>query len=420
MLIDINKCLSVLGGFSTEELHQHNQRLREKLAATEWNLAVALLASARKGLHDQLDYSSVTDYAKKSLNLSPQKTVELISTARVMEKLPLLSEAFRSGRLSWSKVRELKRVSTPETEKVWVEFALANTAEAIQRRVSCSPKEWKRQQALKASLEGEPAVTPEAVEGLLIENSADEVGVQSLADGELNSATDLESSKELGNAVTTADALPPAKLIRMEFLLTPDEYAVYTEAERRVRSRKNKKVSKSSVLAELARSEVDRGSSRERARYQILIHTNENGEAWYETERGSLPVGREVLEQALSQSKPWLDSAGRRVGATDEYGAAFGWGRKDIPVAVLRAVFARAGNRCECCGCRGGQLNSHHLVAVSDGGGNTVDGLRVLCQACHRLIHKLDFEVRADWARAREAALKRRGENRTVFETVHT
>ncbi len=387
MSTTINKCLNRLSQMTTEELDLHNRRLRLQLAVTEWELAVSLLASHRQDLHQKLGHSSVTDYATKKLNLAPQKTMELVSTARAMERLPLLSERFRAGELSWCKVRELKRVATPETESVWIDFALEHNTHQIQRKVACSPKEWKRNQALNASLSGEPKASAQAVEEIVTKEDLlfHDQGATKLAEEPV------------------AESLPAQKFIRVEFLLTPEQYAVYEEAESRVRARKNQRLPRAAVLAELARSELDRGASKERARFQVVLHTNEDGKAWFETQRGILPAPPELLEEALN---PWwkepLTADGRSLTST--------WksGRQDIPNSMQRAVFARAGNRCECCGCRGGRLEIHHLDAVSDGGENTLEKLRVLCKPCHALIHKMDFEVRADWARARELALRKR------------
>ena len=83
-------------------------------------------------------------------------------------------------------------------------------------------------------------------------------------------------------------------------------------------------------------------------------------------------------------------------------------GRKAIPNPMLREVFARAGNRCQRCGRRGGRLHAHHKEPVSDGGQNRSVTLTVLCSACHSLVHQDDFETRPPWRSARRAAEARR------------
>ena len=352
MPTETDKFLQQIKQLSAEQLHHHNQQLRVKLAHTEWQMGASLLETQRRQLHEELGYSSVTEYAQKSLNLSPQKSMELLSTARALEELPHLEQAFRKGELSWGKVRELKRVATPETEKVWVDFARNNGVRQVQRKVAVSPTEWKRGQALEASLAGQPACTAEQVQEVL----------------------------------TPEPKLPGPKFITVVHHLTPDQYAVYQQAENRVRSRRSKRIRREEVLMELCSSELSRGTARARARHQVLVHTTDEGEhAWYETDRGVLPVSDEVKAEARVAT-----SHGKSPG------------RKPIPNGVLRAVFSRAGNACERCGCQGRQLDVHHPKPVSDGGGNGVDELEVLCKPCHRLAHRQDYQQRPHWRSARQ------------------
>ena len=67
------------------------------------------------------------------------------------------------------------------------------------------------------------------------------------------------------------------------------------------------------VLRRMAESVLSEGSAKARARHQVLVHTMEGSdEAWYETERGVLPVAAEVLEEALGgQEVLVMDAAGR-------------------------------------------------------------------------------------------------------------
>ena len=55
---------------------------------------------------------------------------EKVRTARALESLPTIAEAFGEGRLSYSKVRALTRVATAETEEDLLHIALNGTAAA--------------------------------------------------------------------------------------------------------------------------------------------------------------------------------------------------------------------------------------------------------------------------------------------------
>jgi hypothetical protein len=61
---------------------------------------------------------------------------EHVRVARGIEGLPLVREGFGSGELSYSKVRALTRVATPDTETDLVELARALTASQLDRTVA--------------------------------------------------------------------------------------------------------------------------------------------------------------------------------------------------------------------------------------------------------------------------------------------
>ena len=60
--------------------------------------------------------------------------------ARALADLPLLSDALRRGRISYSKVRAVTRVATPETEQTLLDVALAGTAAHVEQVV----RAWRR------------------------------------------------------------------------------------------------------------------------------------------------------------------------------------------------------------------------------------------------------------------------------------
>jgi hypothetical protein len=58
---------------------------------------------------------------------------ERLRVARVLPSLPIIEAAFTGGLLSWSKVRELTRVATPDTEQGLVDIAMSTTAQQVSR-----------------------------------------------------------------------------------------------------------------------------------------------------------------------------------------------------------------------------------------------------------------------------------------------
>ena len=247
--------------------------------------------------------------------------------------------------------------------------------------------------------------------------------------------------------------LPPAapQTIRVVFELTPDQCALYEQAESRVRAQEGRRLARAEVLKMMAETVLAQGTAKARARHQVLVHKTEGSdEAWYETERGVLPVSPGVLEGALrGQEILYLEADGREISneqtlvvagdipaeadsarsvpsetstgvscetvapdtsppqpksplpnhSCDSRGK-----RTAIPNAVIRQVFARAGHRCECCGRKGGRLDVHHREPVSEGGSHELSCLELLCRACHTKNHEADFEEKPHWRAARERA----------------
>src|SRR6266446_6702796 len=65
---------------------------------------------------------------------------ERVRVARALGTLPLLAQALARGELSYSKVRALTRVATPETEERLLAAGRAGTAEHVERIV----RGWRR------------------------------------------------------------------------------------------------------------------------------------------------------------------------------------------------------------------------------------------------------------------------------------
>ncbi len=75
---------------------------------------------------------------------------EKVRVARAIESLPRISEAFRQGRVSYSKVRAMTRVATPDNEATLLTIALHGTASHVERTVRkfrWVQREWERREA---------------------------------------------------------------------------------------------------------------------------------------------------------------------------------------------------------------------------------------------------------------------------------
>ncbi len=81
---------------------------------------------------------------KCGLNLGAAR--ERVRVARALKDLPQTREAFRAGRVSYSKVRAITRAATPRNEDLLLSIAFNGTAWHVERAVSI----WRRDKRLRA------------------------------------------------------------------------------------------------------------------------------------------------------------------------------------------------------------------------------------------------------------------------------
>ena len=100
---------------------------RQNLAAIAHELAVM----KRDGLYGYLGYSSVFAYAFERHGMGKSKVSELIGISEGSRELPQTREAFDSGKLPWTKAREVVKAATPETEVEWLERSTTLTGDEL-------------------------------------------------------------------------------------------------------------------------------------------------------------------------------------------------------------------------------------------------------------------------------------------------
>src|SRR3990167_5996587 len=136
---------------STPGLYAELDRLGDEIAELSAHLDAATANlldlirefDARGGWNN--GFRSCAAWLTWRIGLSPGAAREHVRVARALGTLPRLAEALARGELSYSKVRELTRVATPETEARLLAVGRAGTAEHVERIV----RGW-RQMAAKA------------------------------------------------------------------------------------------------------------------------------------------------------------------------------------------------------------------------------------------------------------------------------
>src|SRR2546421_5966007 len=85
-------------------------------------------------------FTSCAEWLSWRVGLDLHAAYERVRVARALPNLPRIAEALARGELSYSKVRALTRVATPETEEQLLKFARCGTATHVERLV----RGWRR------------------------------------------------------------------------------------------------------------------------------------------------------------------------------------------------------------------------------------------------------------------------------------
>ena len=119
-----------------ERLEAEITQLAGNLAAAEcrWLLLVAEF-DRRKGW-EQWGCRSLTHWLGWHCALDERAACEKVRVARALTEFTLICEQFARGRLSYSKVRAITRIATPETEADLVSLAEHATAAQVERLVA--------------------------------------------------------------------------------------------------------------------------------------------------------------------------------------------------------------------------------------------------------------------------------------------
>ncbi|MFN8610898.1 MAG: HNH endonuclease signature motif containing protein [Vulcanimicrobiota bacterium] len=119
-------------------LHHLAKKSAGTLTRYQALLGRLLLAIERTGAHLEHGCSGGVHYAVMQLGLPVKKARLLIRVARELEGLPYLRYLANAGEIEWSKLREIVRVATPESERDWAQLCSDRTYAEIEDLVARS------------------------------------------------------------------------------------------------------------------------------------------------------------------------------------------------------------------------------------------------------------------------------------------
>ena len=359
---------------------------------------------------------------------------EKLRVASALADLNHIAAALACGQLSYSKVRALTRIATPDTEARLLAVALSSTAAQVERLV----RGWRQAdreaqpdaeqvrlasrglrlqvdeegmvvvrgrltpevgavllRAVEAALEQVPAAGEETT---LAQRRADALGLMAesaLAGGldpgsagerfqvTVHVPAEVLASHERAPSATAAPGAPSAETRAASWVAA--EPAVPAQpCGQQVDGRDAaggtagapQRVSAGRYELDLAPSEP-RGPATDRDAGQAVIE-----------QAGGLHVGREEVRRVACD-------AGLVVLRHAADGALLDVGRRTrtVPTALRRALQDRDHGQCQFPGCESRHCDAHHVVHWADGGETRLSNLILACRFHHRALHEEGFRV---------------------------
>jgi holliday junction DNA helicase RuvB len=303
-------------------------------------------------------------WARKHLPGCPNPR-KLIQLAERLEELPSMAEAFSEGKVPWTKIREVARIATAETEEEWLDLARKLNSRDLEREVAGVKRGDRPGGGLKAK-------RPKRIERLLFSGAEKVIWDRAIR----------KAMVELGKGAT------------------PSKAAIH--------------------LAELGLTSDPEGNIAGRKRHggglaTIVLHIGRDGKRWVDTDEGRMEIDRETFEEIAR-------AGARTIEVKDVHGTgdcpAIHFGERglaapedrDRPVSaeVKEAVLLRDG---ACVICGGTEdLTPHHLDSHADGGSSDMTRLVTLCLFCQGAVHGGELVLGVDgdgeiWARDLEGNL---------------
>jgi len=339
-----------------EELDQNILTLCTRINSATYELLVMIREFDERVGWTQWGLDNCTEWLAWRCDLSMTTAREKVRVAHALKHLPLLSQAFSTGELSYSKVKAMTRVADRDNEQQLLEFALRHTAVTVAERC----------RELRCGRESSMGTAARAWANRSLRMRRDRERNLMTITVELP----LESGELLDKALDKArddDALEIPDLVDTSWSVRQADAFV-------------------NVLNGYLSGQTGRNSDN----YLVTIHVDASALAGAEG-RAAVPLE--------SVKRHCCDGHAVVITETSE-GEPLGIGRRSrlIPTSVERAVRARDNNGCVFPGCSNRRfLNCHHIEHWAQGGETGVENLMLLCTKHHTLVHEGGFKIQKDF-----------------------
>lgn len=302
---------------------------------------------------------------------------EKVRVANALGDLPKIGASFASGEISYSKVRAMTRVATPDNEDYLLQIARHGTAYHVETLV----RKYRRAKKLQETGDAQK------------QHDSRSVHFYYEPDGSMVIKARLPAEK--AQLILKAIELAMEQTDPPETDVSAETSGVETSDNelKPVSQRKEGwDQQRADALANIAESYLANGpaSSSTADRHQVVLHVSAETLTDREGHISYLQDGPHVSAET---SRRLCCDAGISVLTEDEDGTPLNIGRKSriIPPAMRRALKARD-EGCQFPGCTlKHYIDGHHIQHWSKGGETSLANLVQLCRHHHRLVHEGGF-----------------------------
>ncbi len=286
--------------------------------------------------------------ARCFFQLGVRDTRERVRIGRALRLLPLVERAFIDGALSYSRVREVTRVATPETEHHWLGLARRLDMRALEREVARAREPY--------------------------------------ADAAAPAQRQTEHREKSARAEWTTP-----NTVRVTWELSAEAWALFERALSGARRVSENNLTDTEAIEAVARDALARQNETADAsdpRTSVVVYSCKQCRA-SELDTGLGAIGLEATSAATlgcgaAHIELELEGQGSSRGGA-------------LPAAVRRAVMLRDRCTCRVPGCRRRRyVDVHHLIPQARGGAHSRANCIVLCGTHHRLLHEGKLHVSGD------------------------
>jgi hypothetical protein len=306
-------------------------------------------------------------YLAFRFGITGREARERLRVAGALQEQPAIRAAFGRGEVSFTKVRALTRVATPDSEEGLLELARVLTASQLERAL----RAFRRLQAEEARESHE----------------LEYVDYHFAEDGSLYLRARLPA--EEGTLVVKALEAARERIVARR---REEQREAAADPETDARDFEPPRPAHVEALVELAESALGSAVEPSLERARLVVHVDAHALTADVSGRCELEDGPVLA--AETARRLGCDAETATTIERDGLPLSVGRTRRTVPPGLRRAIEARDDHTCRWPGCeRRRHLDAHHRTHWAHGGETSLENLVLLCFHHHRLVHEGGYAI---------------------------